>query len=83
LGVGFSHTLLVTGPMRQQEFPQRSRYVLGCWSDASDDWGWAYPGKDVCISVFQWRSMLMRQNYTHKTGLFMLALSNPNVKKVL
>ena len=56
---------------------------MGCLSDASDDWVGAYSGKDVCISVFQLRSMFMRQNYTHKTGLFMLALSNPNVKKVL
>ena len=38
-GDGFLHILLVTWPpMRQQEFPERSRYVLGCLSDASDDW---------------------------------------------
>jgi hypothetical protein len=55
----------------------------GCLSDASDDWVWAYSGKDVCIPVFKRRPMFIRQNYTHKTGLFMLVTLNPNVKKVL
>ena len=45
--------------------------------------GWAYSGKDVCIPVFKRRPMFIRQNYTHKTGLFMLITLNPNVKKVL